>query len=94
MGKPELVLYQQNFSLTLYQKIQALSGYLPENQEIHKSWSVTNKSKSLWHCLVIYQKIKKELTYLFVAVAVPGSSPGFNLCELYQAVSWPPDVRF
>jgi hypothetical protein len=56
VGKPGLVLYQQNFSLTLYQKIQALSGYLPENQEIHKSWSVTNKSKLLWHCLVIYQK--------------------------------------
>jgi hypothetical protein len=58
VGKPGLVLYQQNFSLTLYQKIQALSGSLPENQEIHKNWPVTNKSKLLWHCLVIYQKIE------------------------------------
>jgi hypothetical protein len=35
VGKPGLVLYQQNFSLTLYQKIQALSGYLPENQKLN-----------------------------------------------------------
>jgi len=134
VGKPGLVLYQQNFSLTLYQMWENLGwfftnktsvwpfirkfkhslviyqkikkftkvGLLPTNQnycgtvwlftrkskiKFHTSWSVTNKSQ-LWPVT----SNTKELTYLFAAV--PGSSPGFNLCKLCHALSWLPDVRF
>ena len=71
---------------TLYDAL--LKGEI-ENQEIHKNWPVTNKSKLLWHCLVIYQKNHKRR-----------SPPKYllNTCRmylhLYRVVSRLPDVRF
>ena len=65
-------------------RLSALSGSLPENQEFHHCtvWSFTKKSKSLKHSLVLYQG--KDLPFKTLIV----------LYNLKRPVSRLPDVRF